>query len=285
MKVTAIRYMADNYAYWVERLGGTIGFLIDAGSSKELLSFFKAKGLKKPNHIFATHKHSDHCGGNLELITKATKVYAGELDAKEVPGCNTPLKDGETLDIDGLKISVFHTPCHTTGHVLYHVATTPEIPSEKPKENIKHSDELGTWVEYSGGINRALFTGDTLFVGGCGRFFEGTGAQMLNIMDKLHTLPDDLLVFCGHEYSSQNAEFGIKVEPHNTSLQAFLKESEKSEEGEFIIPSSIADEKQFNVFMRCRTKEIQSAVGSTDPEFCMNNLREAKNKGVFPLKK
>ena len=61
-------------------------------------------------------------------------------------------------------------------------------------------------------VNRCVFTGDTLFVAGCGRFFEGDAKDMLKNMDIIHTLPDDTKVFCGHEYTKGNFEFCLQVE-------------------------------------------------------------------------
>mgnify|MGYP001807241274 CR=1 FL=1 len=58
-------------------------------------------------------------------------------------------------------------------------------------------------------VNRCLFTGDTIFIGGCGRFFEGTADQMLLAMDRASELPEDTKIFCGHEYTVKNLEFGI----------------------------------------------------------------------------
>lgn len=280
MRVTAIRFAADNYAYWVQRIGGTVGFLVDSGSAPELKSFFAAKGLPKLQHLFSTHKHMDHCGGNLGVISPTTKVYAGIEDAKEVPGCNAPLKDGDQLEIDGLTISALHVPCHTVGHMLYCVRAN-ELANEKVGSVTVTKGEAGHWVEYSGGLNRVMFTGDTIFVGGCGRFFEGNASDMLKIMDRTSTLPEDLYLFCGHEYAFSDAKFGAQVEPGNPAMKELLERSAKSEAGEFILPSTLGDERRFNVFMRCRTKEVQAAVGSDDPLFCMNTLRTAKNKGSF----
>ena len=283
MRVTAIRYAADNYAYWVQRLSSssmTAGFLVDSGSVTELKAFFTAKEIPGPLHIFTTHKHLDHCEGNLKVAIPGTKIYAGEIDAPSVPGCTTPLKDGESIEIDGLKITAIHVPCHTTGHVMYLVKAN-DSPNEKIGTVLKH--EKNAWVEYSS-INRALFTGDTIFVGGCGRFFEGTGADMLRIMDKVLTFPDDLHVFCGHEYTFGDAKFGIQVEPGNVNIKELLEKSANAEEkGEYVLPSTIGDEKKYNVFMRCRTKEVQTAVKCEDPVKCIDYLRQAKNKGVFPL--
>ena len=82
-------------------------------------------------------------------------------------------------------------PCHTNGHIALH------FPNEK-----------------------AVFTGDTLFIAGCGRLFEGTAADMHNNMVKLTALPDDTRVYCGHEYTVKNLQFALTLEPNNAKVQA-----------------------------------------------------------------
>lgn len=282
MKVSAIRFAADNYAYWVQRLGGTLGFFIDTGSYPEIHSFLKSNNLPAPMHIFSTHKHLDHCGGNMKLKGINTKIYAGELDANSVLGCTNPLKNNQRLEIDGMEINVINTPCHTTGHVMYQVKVNSN-PNEKIRKIEKNINSNGHWIEYSEGINRALFTGDTIFVGGCGRFFEGNAEDMVKIMDKLLLMPEDLYLFCGHEYSFDNARFGLLVEPENTYMKGFYNKAELAKnKDDFMIPSTLKKEKMHNVFMRYRTKEIQRILNSNDPVKCMNILRNAKNKGKFP---
>jgi hydroxyacylglutathione hydrolase len=100
--------------------------------------------------ILTTHKHWDHSGGNKEMAEKigsALKIYGGAKDS--IPGVTNPVDEGQTFQVGNLSVKVFDTPCHTSGHVVYHV-THPEDPE-----------------------NGAVFTGDTMFVGGIGAFFEG----------------------------------------------------------------------------------------------------------------
>ncbi len=68
-------------------------------------------------------------------------------------------------------------------------------------------------------VNRCVFTGDTLFLGGCGRFFEGTADQMLRALDRVAELPADTKIFCGHEYTVKNLEFGMIAEPSNEHIK------------------------------------------------------------------
>lgn len=107
--------------------------------------------------------------------------------------------------------------------------------------------------------NKAVFTGDTLFLGGCGRFFEGTADQMYSaLIDKLSKLPDETNVFCGHEYSLQNLKYGNHVEPENAAITDKIEWSKaKREANEPTVPSTIAEEKQINPFMRVNCDSVQ----------------------------
>ena len=79
------------------------------------------------------------------------------------------MNDGDVLDLHGMRIRCLHTPCHTKGHILYYVEA-----GEESKEEVKYEVEKINGYQNVKNINRCLFTGDTLFIGGCGRFFEGT---------------------------------------------------------------------------------------------------------------
>ena len=122
---------------------------------------------------------------------------------------------------------------------------------------------------------KAVFTGDTLFIGGCGRFFEGTPAEMHKALNTvLAGLPDDTKVFPGHEYTKNNAKFLVKVSQSDAikKLESFA-ENNKETQGKF----TIGDEKKHNLFMRVDTEEMQKATGKTDPVDVMGKLREMKN--------
>ena len=124
------------------------------------------------------------------------------------------MADGDSLTevIPGVKISCLHTPCHTRGHILYYCEASHgeelklDITREGPYQHVKN-------------VNRCVFTGDTLFLGGCGRFFEGTADQMLRALDRVAELPADTKIFCGHEYTVKNLEFGMIAEPSNEHIK------------------------------------------------------------------
>jgi hydroxyacylglutathione hydrolase len=126
------------------------------------------------SQVICTHYHADHTDGNLEIkaATGATVIGPGSAEKGRIPGLDVDVSHGDTSDFAGVSASVIGTKGHTTGHVAYHVA------------------EQG-----------AVFVGDTLFVLGCGRLFEGTAVDMWASLQRLAALPDDTLVYCGHEYT------------------------------------------------------------------------------------
>lgn len=135
------------------------------------------------------------------------------------------VKDSDTFSIgDGLHVKCLATPCHTQDSICYHVTSSSS--------------------SHPGGV----FTGDTLFAGGCGRFFEGTGAEMHKALSYLGTLPGQTIVYNGHEYTKSNTAFGRAVDPENPALKKL--EKLVSDNAVTTGLSTIAEEKEWNVFMR-----------------------------------
>jgi hydroxyacylglutathione hydrolase len=155
-----------------------------------------------------------------------------------------------------LQIKVHFTPCHTRGHVLYEILDT-----DQPNKS------------------HAIFTGDTLFIGGCGRFFEGTAQEMYHaLIEVLGKMPQDTLIYCGHEYTEKNLEFAKTLEPNNEKLReklAWVKQQRANQMP--TIPSTIGEELTYNPFMRVNQKTIMDVVGQTDPVEVMREVRARKD--------
>ncbi|KAI5619180.1 hydroxyacylglutathione hydrolase, mitochondrial, partial [Silurus asotus] len=162
--------------------------------------------------------------------------------------------------VGSLNVKCLFTPCHTSGHICYFV--TSENSSEPP----------------------VVFTGDTLFVAGCGKFFEGTAEEMYKaLVDVLGRLPPETRVYCGHEYTINNLKFARHVEPDNEAIRRKLAwAKEKYSNGEPTIPSTMADEFTFNPFMRVREKSVQSHAGTHDPIDTMRSIRKEKDGFKVP---
>lgn len=216
--------------------------------------------------VLTTHKHWDHAGGNNAFHTQCPDVpiYGGAVDAVE--GCTKPLKDGDTLTIgQGIQVQCLHTPGHTMGHICY-LATSSS----------SSSAEAG-----------AVFTGDTLFIGGAGKFFEGTPQDMhTSLYTKLATLPPQTQVWCGHEYTLANYRFAEWVEPENAALQAAVADAKaRRAKGLPTVPSSIGQELATNPFLRVGEAAVQEKVAAgtglskdaLDPITVLSKVRELKN--------
>eukprot|EP00484_Ammonia_sp_Unknown_P028499 CAMPEP_0197032660 /NCGR_PEP_ID=MMETSP1384-20130603/11273_1 /TAXON_ID=29189 /ORGANISM="Ammonia sp." /LENGTH=320 /DNA_ID=CAMNT_0042462353 /DNA_START=90 /DNA_END=1052 /DNA_ORIENTATION=- len=190
--------------------------------------------------VLTTHKHHDHSAGNGQMRAKFKdlRVYGGKADnIKEYLNDNVftdEVVEGDVLKLGkNTKISVFDVPCHTVGHVLYYV-TDPQ-------------DKYGS-----------LITGDTLFVGGVGHFFEGTAQAMLDNFRKIAKFPKDTRVYAGHEYALSNYEFGVFIDPDNEKLQQrYQYAKQQKAAGGLCMPSTIEIELESNVFMKSGDKTVQ----------------------------
>ncbi len=221
----------DNYIWLIH--DGCHAVAVDAGDAAPLLERLDALHLKL-SAVLCTHHHADHVGGNTALIERwPVPVYGPEIE--RIPACSVPLNGGETLTLPGLEMPcrVLAVPGHTLGHLAY-VAETPE----------------GT----------ALFCGDTLFAAGCGRVFEGTTAMMLASLASLAALPETTRVYCGHEYTLSNLRFARAVEPGNPAL-ASRETAVRAlrEAGRPSLPSTLAEERATNPFLRIEIPAVQAA--------------------------
>jgi len=269
--VSPMRCNADNYAYLVRDHATDTAVVIDAGEKKADSLFEKIKELgvelSAVSHVFTTHKHWDHSDGNADFLKRIEKltIVAPKLD--NVPSATFPVSDGDEVKVGNLVFRRIHTPCHTKGSMCFLVRESRS--SSSASDGSKSAD------------TRVLFTGDTLFTGGCGRFFEGTGADMYDaLVNKIGSLDDSIKVYSGHEYTVGNLQFGLSVDPDNTHMQSKLKWALQTvNEGGCTQPSTIGEEKQINVFMRVKDKSIQAAAKqSGDPVKTMDALRTMKNE-------
>ena len=195
-----------------------------------------------------------------------------------------------------------HTPCHTSGHIAFLVSEPDAADSE---DELDHDDEI-QFTELGGrvknirmddcisapspavtatdsatsgtnGLSRAplLFCGDTLFVGGCGRFFEGTAAQMLRNLDRFAQLDPETQVFCAHEYTESNFKFLSSVD--SAAVRVYEDVKKIREQGKGTVPTSIGAELKHNLFMQCHNPRVQKLVNAQSATEAMQKLRDMKN--------
>lgn len=233
LEIHPVPCLRDNYAYLVFERGSGACAVVDPSEAVPVERALAASGLKL-THILNTHHHHDHIGGNLAL-KRATgaKIHAAEKDRARIPGLDHGLREGEVFRLGAHEARILEIPAHTSGHIAY-------------------------WFTDA----RAVFTGDTLFLMGCGRLFEGTPEMMCASLAKLAGLPSETRVFCGHEYTLNNGRFALTVEPGNADLQARMKEAaELRATGRPTVPATLALEKKTNPFLRAHSPEIRRALG------------------------
>ncbi len=250
MKIEIIPCLSDNYSYLIfEKETNTVS-IVDPAEFKtcdKIISKYK-----KLDYILNTHHHADHVDGNLGLKKKYNpKILGFEKDHARIPGIDILLKDEQIKKIGKLEFEVIFIPGHTSGHVAFYFK----------KEKV-------------------VFTGDTLFSSGCGRVFEGTHDDMFKSLNKLKNLPNETKIYCGHEYTKTNLDFCLKYDPQNVKL----KEKSnliytKVSKGEPTIPSSIGNEIETNIFLKCDDNRIQQALnleGHSEQEV-FSKLRDLKD--------
>jgi hydroxyacylglutathione hydrolase len=121
-----------------------------------------------------------------------------------------------------------------------------------------------------------LFSGDTLFIAGCGRVFEGTMEMMSQSLAKLRALPPDTKVWCGHEYTVNNLRFAKTIEPGNPDVERALREATAiRDRGELTVPGRLERELATNPFLRFDDPKVAAG---RDPVASFAAIRAAKDQ-------
>ena len=226
--VTIIPCLKDNYAYLVTCQETNLAAIVDPSEANPVLAAIETTGVELAA-IWNTHHHWDHTGGNAGLLAVYPELaVAGHASDKgRIPGQTLFLEANDTVSLGRHTASVFHIPGHTTGAISYY-------------------------------LDGKVFTGDTLFYGGCGRLFEDTPAIMFEslVVQLKGRLPEDTLVYCGHEYTVNNLRFAASVEPGNEAIKETLSWAlEQRAHGLPTIPSTMAIEAAVNPFLRAASAQ------------------------------
>ncbi|KAL2317557.1 hypothetical protein Fmac_031433 [Flemingia macrophylla] len=254
MKIQHIACLEDNYSYLIVDESTKEAAAVDPVEPEKLLEAANSHGVTL-KLVLTTHHHWDHAGGNekIKQLVPGIKVYGGSVD--NVKGCTHKVENGDKVSLGAnVNILALHTPCHTQGHISYYVTDKED---EHP----------------------AVFTGDTLFIAGCGKFFEGTAEQMYQSLNvTLGSLPKTTRVYCGHEYTVKNLQFALTLEPDNLRIQQKLTWAQNQRQaGLATIPSTIEDELETNPFMRVDLPELQEKVGCKSPVEALGEIRKRKD--------
>jgi hydroxyacylglutathione hydrolase len=228
-EVVPLHAFKDNYI-WTLR-NDRYAAVVDPGDARPVLEYLQQERLELCA-VLATHHHPDHVGGVAALLARHTVPVYGPR-GEPIPTLTQPVSEGDQVQIPqlGLRFRVLDIPGHTRAHIAYYGANS-------------------------------LFCGDTLFACGCGRLFEGTAQQMAHSLAKLAALPDETLVYSGHEYTLANIGFARAVEPDNEELKArAASDAEKRKNERPTLPSTIGHEKKTNPFLRCREPAVIASAG------------------------
>lgn len=253
LTVSPLPAFQDNYLWLIH--DGQHAAVVDPGDAAPVLTALEANQLSLAA-ILLTHHHADHVGGVGALLQHVDVPVFGPWN-DGIAEVTQPLQDGDHITVPGidLTLEVLAVPGHTHGHIAY-VAPAPGL----------------------------LFCGDTLFAGGCGRLFEGTPEQMHASLMKLAALPEDIAVYCAHEYTLSNLKFAREIEPENTDLLIRIDaEQQKRANNLPTVPSTIGLEKRTNPFLRASEPAIAERLislghlSSREPIAVFAALRRWKN--------
>ena len=233
IQIEIIPSLEDNYIYLIKNKSENITSVIDPSDANDVEKLLSSLNWKL-DEIINTHHHLDHTGGNSFLkSTWNAKIIAPKYEKDKISNIDIEIKDGDTILLAGLKTHVIHTPGHTIGHVIYYI---PSIP--------------------------LIFSGDTLFVFGCGRIFEGTFKNMWESLNKIMQLKSNSMIFCGHEYTKTNLKFALSLEKDNEFLiqkYDFIKKYNRSPY--LSVPSILSDELKGNPFLRFNDDNLKKRLG------------------------
>ncbi len=224
---------------------------VDAPDARQVLAAAREKGWTISD-IFVTHAHADHTQGVAELKAATGAKVCGPADAAGSAPLDRILKDGDRVSLGGCSFEIWHTPGHSDGHLTF--AST---------------------------ASKLALVGDVVFVMGCGRVQPGQMGAMWTSFSRVMTLPDDVRLIAGHDYTLSNARFAAAMDKANPAVAARLAEAEAAKaEGRFWALTTIGEERATNPFFRAGEPALAAAVnlpGASAGEV-FAALREAKNR-------
>lgn len=227
-EIVTIPCLSDNYAFLIGNTETGDAALVDVPEAGPINAELVKRGWRLTT-VLLTHHHWDHVDG-LEDLTgrESLSIIGAAADAHRLPPLSHSLAEGDTIDVLGSPAHIIDVSGHTLGHIAFHM---PEID--------------------------AVFTADSLMALGCGRLFEGSPAQMHESLSKIAALPEDTIVYSGHEYTSTNANFAMTIEPGNAALISRCEATVKARAAQVpTVPSQLKLERATNPFLRAHVPQI-----------------------------
>ncbi|OOH91056.1 hydroxyacylglutathione hydrolase [Pasteurellaceae bacterium 15-036681] len=220
IQITPIPALSDNYIWVLQQDQKAI--IVDPAESESVLSFL-AKNQLNPTAILLTHNHDDHTAGVADIVAQYLDLAIyGPTEVRQF--ANQIVKDNDEFELLGLSVKVIKSAGHTAEHVSYLV---------------KH--------EY-------LFSGDSLFSGGCGRVFTGDYQAQFDALQRFNQLDDFVMVYPAHEYTQSNLKFASAVMTPNCVLAEYQERADMLRaQNRPTLPTTIGIEKQINPFMQAKT--------------------------------
>lgn len=227
IEIVRIPVLTDNYIWLLHDARSGETAVIDPAVAGPVLEEAEKRGWRIAQ-IWNTHWHPDHTGGNAEIKDATGCVITGPVaEAGKIPTLDHKVREGDCVALGSMAATVYEMPAHTAGHIAYHF---PE--------------------------DQVIFVGDTLFAMGCGRLFEGTAEQMFANMRRLDALPGETKVYCAHEYTQSNGRYALVAEPDNDAIRIRMAAVDAARaRGDATVPTTIAEERATNPFMRAETAE------------------------------
>lgn len=248
LELVTIPCLKDNYAYLLHDAVSGHTTLIDVPEAAPILATLKARGWTL-GQILLTHHHADHIQGTADVVAATgAAVLGAKADAHRLPALARALSEGDVVEIGPETAHIVEVAGHTVGHIAI---TLPGY----------------------------AFTADSLMVGGCGRLFEGTPAQMWESISKLTALPPETLICSGHEYTTANLAFAATIDPDNPALQTRIADTATARaQGLPTVPSTLALELATNPFLRAPLLKSRLNLAEATDAAAFAEIRARKDK-------
>jgi hydroxyacylglutathione hydrolase len=262
MRVLPVPCLSDNYAYLVVCDVTGEAAIVDPSTLDDTRAAIEAEARAGARlvEIWATHHHGDHVGGLVGVRDAFRIARVRAFADPRIEGVTHPLGDGDTFSLGAIRVTAMHVPGHTRTAIAFFCE--------------------------DGGDAPGVLTGDTLFAAGCGRLFEGTPGDMHASLSKLAALPPETRVYPGHEYTVSNLVFAATLEPASRDIAAALERARGLRaRGEPTVPTTIAEERRTNPFVRVHEPSLRAGLGlpdGSDPVSVLASARRRKDVFVAP---